>query len=352
MASQPKKSVSIVDVAREAGVSTATVSRVLNNLDKVRPETREHVRKVAKRMEFTLAERRRGTSPKMESQRPTIRFLNFLNPAADASDINETFLLLKRGIVTAANAAGFSVSYHTVGPDDEMDFDPGEGATKGVILLGCRPPEEMENVLSKMPCCWAMAGSWGSDWGDQVMPDHQEVGRLAARYLLRKGHKTVVSLEAWPDERIHRFREAGFEHELKAEPEVQWTVIDGKQGCEGFGGFPSEYFIFEQLAKNLVNCSPRPTACFVDSDRVLFYVYPHLARLGFVPGRDFEVISCNCTKTYRQQLPFDFRSIDVHYELIGQMSVMQLLWRMKNPQVSTRVRSLVLPELHDHQVPD
>ena len=38
-----RKGVSIVDVAREANVSAATVSRVVNNIDKVKPEVRQKV---------------------------------------------------------------------------------------------------------------------------------------------------------------------------------------------------------------------------------------------------------------------------------------------------------------------
>ena len=41
--SQPAREITIVDVADEAGVSYATVSRVINNKDHVKPEKRERV---------------------------------------------------------------------------------------------------------------------------------------------------------------------------------------------------------------------------------------------------------------------------------------------------------------------
>ena len=42
----------IKDVAKEAGVSTATISRVLHNSDSVKPETRDYVLSVIKRLNY------------------------------------------------------------------------------------------------------------------------------------------------------------------------------------------------------------------------------------------------------------------------------------------------------------
>ncbi|WMT41168.1 LacI family DNA-binding transcriptional regulator [Paenibacillus sp. D2_2] len=44
--------VTIKDVAREAGVSISTVSNALNDVDVLTPETKSHVLKVAKRMNY------------------------------------------------------------------------------------------------------------------------------------------------------------------------------------------------------------------------------------------------------------------------------------------------------------
>ncbi|HSR30985.1 MAG TPA: LacI family DNA-binding transcriptional regulator, partial [Anaerolineae bacterium] len=45
--------ITIRDVAREAGVSVSTVSRVLNDKDDVAPETYERVRDVIRRLGYT-----------------------------------------------------------------------------------------------------------------------------------------------------------------------------------------------------------------------------------------------------------------------------------------------------------
>ena len=43
----------IKDVAKKAGVSTATVSYVINNIDKVKPDTKERVLDAIKSLNYT-----------------------------------------------------------------------------------------------------------------------------------------------------------------------------------------------------------------------------------------------------------------------------------------------------------
>lgn len=49
---RPARMSTITDVAREAGVSVATVSRALRGLDRVSPETREKVIQVAEELNY------------------------------------------------------------------------------------------------------------------------------------------------------------------------------------------------------------------------------------------------------------------------------------------------------------
>ena len=345
MANRKKRVASIADVAKAAEVSTATVSRVFNKRDSVHPETRKHVLDVADKIGFHLSDRRPGPKPPARGIRPLIRFLHFLDlQKEEAPEMNKTLVLIKRGVETAAEEAGFRSVYNVYGSGDDLVFSSEEGETAGMVLLGSRPSKKTEEMLRNYPCCWVMTGGWSPEWGDQVMPDHREVGRLAARYLIQKGHKHIAMLQLGSRDRMHRFREEGFEYEVGKSPAIKWSVIHSGSVPSGPPAFHVDAMI-ERLADNLKKSSPSPTGVFVDQDRTLFLLYPKLVRAGWVPGKDFEVISCNNMEIYRQQLPFVYQSIDVHFERVGRLGVGQLLWRMKNPEVSTQVRSLMLPEL-------
>lgn len=346
MANKKKRTASISDVAKAAGVSTATISRVLNKRDSVHPETRSHVLAVAEKIGFQLSERRPGPKPPAKELRPVIRFLQFLDIQNDtAPETNKTLVLIKRGIEAATEEAGFRSVYNIHDFSDDLAFAPEEGETAGVVLLGCRPSKKTEEMLRQYPCCWVMTGMWSPDWGDQVMPDHREAGRLAARHLAGRGHRDIAVLRLGPRDRVHRFREEGFEYEMREFPEITWSVVGNEAELERPKGFDSQTRQVQNLVAQLVELSPQPTGLFVDQDRTLLMLHPELEKAGLIPGENIEIISCNNIGVYRRQLPFEYKSMDVHFELIGRLGVGQLLWRMKNPGVSAQVRSLMLPEL-------
>ena len=54
---------SISKVAKLAGVSSSTVSRVINNHPRVAPETAENVRKAMRALSYTPSDRRPGPKP-------------------------------------------------------------------------------------------------------------------------------------------------------------------------------------------------------------------------------------------------------------------------------------------------
>lgn len=346
MANRKKSVASISDVAKEAGVSITTVSRVFNKRDSVHPETRTQVLAAAEKIGFHLSDRRPGPKPPARDARAVIRFLYFLDVRVDGGDpeTNKTMVLIKRGVDLAAEAAGFRTAYNVYGPGDDVIFSPEDGEVAGVVLIGNRPPPAAEKTLRQYPCCWVMTAVQSPEWGDQVMPDHREVGRLAARYLVEKGHQNIAMLQFGPRDRVHRFREEGFGYEVGKFPKVNWSVVDC--GCVSDEAFAPHWdSLAERLVENIKRTSPQPTGIFVDQDRTLWMLYPKLLRAGLVPGDDFEVISCNNLDVYRNQLPFEYKSIDVHFEMVGRLGVGQLLWRLQNPGFSPQARSLVLPEL-------
>jgi DNA-binding LacI/PurR family transcriptional regulator len=348
MANRKRGTPSIVDVAKKAGFSVTTVSRVFNKRDTVNAATAERILKVAEQMGFELSADRPGPKPQPSGPEPFIRFLHFMDPAMDGSETNYTLLPIKNGVNAAAAEAGMKVVYDVLGPDDKAlpaAFDGGK--TAGAVLLGHRPSASLEAELREIPCCWMMTGIVSPPWGDHVMPDHREVGAMAARYLAERGHKKIAMIQLCSGDRVHRFREEGFRHEMEAYPEVEWTSLSGTDNLsDAVPGFVSESVLAEGVVERIKAEKEPFTGCFFDHDRTLFVLYPKLVKAGILPERDLDVLSCNKLEVYRRQLPFAFPSIDVHFETVGAMSVAQILWRIRHPETAARARTLVLPDLN------
>ncbi|MFP5445801.1 MAG: LacI family DNA-binding transcriptional regulator, partial [Betaproteobacteria bacterium] len=94
---------SILQVAREAGVSVATVSRVFNVPDKVAPATREHVENIAR----TLGYLPNASARTLRTQRS--RVLGVVLPTLT----NPVFAECLEGIAQAAVAGGYAISPFT-----------------------------------------------------------------------------------------------------------------------------------------------------------------------------------------------------------------------------------------------
>ncbi|WP_062357462.1 LacI family DNA-binding transcriptional regulator [Herbidospora yilanensis] len=181
------RSASIWDVARVAGVSQQTVSRVINGKDRVSESTRAKVLQVIDELDFRpnrLAQALAGGP---------IRSVTVLT--SDTALYGAAATL--RGMEQAARAAGFSVGISVL----ERSLDAAEAAVRlnrsgqavmviafdeaGVRTLGALPPEiPMTATIERPPDDHADA-AW------QVWLDDRAAAAHATRYLLSLGHSTV-----------------------------------------------------------------------------------------------------------------------------------------------------------------
>ena len=124
---------SILEVAREAGVSVATVSRVFNVPDKVAPATREHVENIAR----TLSYLPNASARTLRTQRS--RVLGVVLPTLT----NPVFAECLEGIAQAAVAGGYAISPFTT--DYRLDQEDRAvnlllaGNVDGMILVVSNP---------------------------------------------------------------------------------------------------------------------------------------------------------------------------------------------------------------------
>lgn len=344
MASRAKRTVSITDVADKAGVSIATVSRVLNGHDGVKSETKDYIEKTARQMGFSLSKKRPGPKPGTPSRKKRIAFINFIDRYHVATDQPSTYLALQRGVEEGCKENKCAVQIHFVDTRTELPESVIKDNCAGFILQGRKPLPEVEKFLSGKPCCWVMNNPWTPSWGDHVMPDHREVGMIAADYLLSHGCRNPLIIKLGLQDRVSALREEGFCYGLgKANIEAQSLAAEGPPADEP-AIYPEAVYVTDITSK-LKDRVGKIDGIFFDSDRALAALYPVMVNEKIIKPGKTRLIGCNNQQPYLKGISPHPATMDIHFELIGRLGVSQLLWRMKNRDTEQRIRSLISPTL-------
>ncbi len=235
MSRQPARAAVIKDVARLAGVSHQTVSRVLNNHESVRQETRERVLRAVEQLHFRPNAFARGLARRRSHVIGVVSFDTLLyGPAA-------TLL----GVERAARRVGYGISIVAVEQLERDDL---------VEAVDHLTAQSVAGLVILAPLTTAVAAVHGLPVGvpavvvesDQVdgLPsvfvDQGAGARLAVEHLLALGHETVWHLSGQQDWIEARGRVDGWRHALEAAGRTVPPVIPGdwsprsgyKAGCE------------------------------------------------------------------------------------------------------------------------
>ncbi|QHI68284.1 LacI family DNA-binding transcriptional regulator [Tichowtungia aerotolerans] len=343
MAGRSGENVSITDVSKAAGVSVATASRVFNDNPSVKPDTRKRVLGAAEKLGYSLPERRPGPKPGSCSRRKRVAIINFLDRSHYSAQIPSTYLALSKGLHEGCQSQQVSMSEFVVSTESELPEELTSGGFIGFLLVGNAPHPSAQAFLKKKPCCWLMSNPWTPTWGDHVMPDHREVGMVAAEYLILHKSKNPAVIKLGRTDRVTALRQEGFAYAgVKADVPVQALAATGNLGGEGFL-YPEEVYV-DELIEGIKQMRPRPDGFFVDCDRSLAALYPAMVREKLiVPGKTV-LIGCNNQQPFLKGIKPHPATIDVHFEQIGRIGVGQLAWRIQNPDCR-RLRTLISPSL-------
>jgi LacI family transcriptional regulator len=194
-----KRSPTIYDVATAAQVSISTVSRVLNNPDKVNDETRSAVLQAINNLGFV---------PKAEARARALkefRRIGVLTPFLTAP----SFVQRLRGAASALQSTSYELIIFTVDSisalNHYLETLPLTGNLDGLIVISLQfndsfarqlVDHRLETVLIEYP----------QRILSSVEIDDVAGGRMAAEYLLQKGHRKlgfVGDTNSTPDFSIH-----------------------------------------------------------------------------------------------------------------------------------------------------
>lgn len=276
--------VTINDVARLAGVSKKTVSRVLNEASLVGKSTLEKVEKVI---------RETGYAPDPQARALALR-KSFLIGMIYDNPSPQYIVNIQRGILDAMNDTSFQLVLHPCdrGATDTLGKIERFVATQrpfGVILSpSISEDEDLCQRLRDMNCRYVRIASVEYDAPHQNIRTHDAKGaEQAARHLAEIGHRNIAHVHGVKSFRSAHERLKGF----KAGLADYGVKLDDANILEGAYTFDSGFSCTQELLKR----PDKPTAIFLGNDEMAVGAYQAIRMAGLQVGDDISVVGFDDT---------------------------------------------------------
>jgi DNA-binding LacI/PurR family transcriptional regulator len=277
-----RKSVTIRDVAREAGVSVATASRVLNGKDVVKPLTRDRILSVMAELGFSPSPAARRLSL---GRTLTIGVVvSFLTRPQAAERL--------RGVDAVLAESEFDLVIYNVESVQKRDHYlrtlTHAQRADGLLVMSLPPAPGTADALgaSPVPVVFIDVHTPSVEQLPRVIGDDVRGGALAARHLLDLGHRSIAFIgDALADPfgfTSSRDRERGFRDELLT---AGVHVPDEWIGHGAHGRYEAR-----ELARRMLEGDRRPTAIFTASDTQALGVIAAARELGLHVPDDLSVV--------------------------------------------------------------
>jgi LacI family transcriptional regulator len=269
---------SVYDVAERAGVSTATVSRVLAGYERVLPGTRDKVLTAVTELGYVPS----GAARDLAARRTGVLGLCFPDLDEDEGEGGAAYWYdeVIRGMERAARRSGYAVliaaSHHR---DDSGLVLSIAGRCDGLVVLARTAPAAMvEHVATRIPVVLLAAGGDGGGRPDRAI-DYLAVANETGAYQVT-AHLADT----------HGYTDIGFVAGPSDSPDSARRLDGFRRATAGLGGHPAYHGDFttaggRRVAERILAAGPVPRALVCANDQTAIGVMTALRDAGLsVPG--------------------------------------------------------------------
>jgi LacI family transcriptional regulator len=276
--------VTIYDVAREANVSMATVSRVVNGNPNVKPTTRKKVQEAIDRLGYRPNAVARGlASKKTTTVGVIIPDISNIFYSELARGIEDIATMYKYNIILSNSDQNKDKEFHLLNTMLGKQVD-------GIVFMSGNITEEHVEEFEKSPVPIVLAASVEStNTVPAVTIDVEQAAYDAVTEFANKGHKKIAFVTGPLNEPINgekklngykrAIEDAGLSYNEELVIEGDYTYDSGIEG-------------FERIHE----LADKPTAVFVGTDEMALGVIHSAQDLGYSIPNDFEIISFDNTR--------------------------------------------------------
>lgn len=320
--------VTIYDVAREAGVSMATVSRVVNGNPNVKPTTRKKVLEAIERLGYRPNAVARGLASKKTTTVgviiPDISSIFFAELARGIEDIATMY---KYNIILCNSDQNKEKEIHLINTLLEKQVD-------GIVFMGSEITSEHAEQFNRSPVPIVLAATLDMEKKfPSVNIDYKQAVHDAVTYLIEKGHKKIGMLSGTLSDPIN-----GFQKFIGYKEAIQEAGLEFDESLINIGDY--SYDSGMEAMGEFLELEDRPTAIFAATDEMALGIIHGAQDRGFRVPEDFEVIGFDDTRLATMVRPTLTSVVQPMYD-IGAVSMRLLTKYMNKEEVDHHI--IVLP---------
>jgi LacI family transcriptional regulator len=310
----------IRDVAREAGVSIATVSRVFNNSSLVSEDTAKRVRQAAAQFDYW---------PNSAAQSLTTNRSNTLGVLLPDL-FGEFYSEVIRGIDSLARRESYQIMLSSSHADNEeilMAARSMLGHIDGLLMMAPddASADTVNRIRRRIPLV-LLNPATDSAQNCSISIDNFSGAREAVNHLLNLGHRRIAMVAGPPGNGDANERLRGFTQALSdagQDPEEAIVVQGDFREPSGFSA-----------GIELMKCVPRPSAVFVANDSMAVGLLAALEGLGVdVPG-DLAVVGFDDVDIAGYLRP-PLTTVHIDAFALGQRAAQMMVNEIQSPEKGT-----------------
>lgn len=318
--------VTIMDVAQEAGVSYATVSRVVNNKEYVRSDTRDRVMQAIAALGYVANQQARSLAGGRS------QIIGLVVRDLGSSYMGE----IVRGIDDELSAAHYTMMLFTTHRQANREHtfvtSLAQGMADGLLLVLPHDPDEYLSLLDMTRYPYVLIDHQGLGENSPAVASTNRQGAYdATSYLIRLGHRRIGFITGALDLRSAWERQEGYQQALSD----SGIGFESSLISEGSYHQPEGY----SGAHNLLSLPQPPTAIFASNDVMAFGVMEAVRERGLrIPG-DISIVGFDNIPQASQVAP-PLTTVSQPLEQMGREAVRMLLQRIDNPSQPLQRREL------------
>lgn len=328
-----KHEANIYAIAREAGVSIATVSRVINNSGSVSEKSRSRVLEAVKKLNYVPNSAARSLSTSSSNHVGVV-----------IPDINNPFFsLLLEGLTKAADERGLHIFLSNTDENAQREHQVLQSLREhrlcGLVITPVSSSDQetiqkLKEYESLGIPVVLMDRELDNSNFDRVVSDDDEGVFQAISHLIRKGHRRIAIITGPEDSRPGRERLSGYYRAHKA------FNLPYHRDYVRMGDFKVDRAYEETLT--LCSMKEPPTAIFTSNNMTTYGCLKAFGQLGLRVGKDIALIGFDEINALKW-LNYNLSVVDRDVAQMGEQAMRLLLQRIENKDQTDQHTRISLP---------